>query len=718
MFTTMKPGVFVERGDASRVPPVVLRTDVAAFIGIAQRGPLDTPVAVESLRQFSTHFGDFIGGGYLAYAVHGFFANGGRRCWVVRVAQREFAGGFDGEAGAPAAGARNAAIDISDTNGRRALQITASSPGSWGNMLSLEWSASGQAVTSTLPAGSTPQASSVAATAGFAQDELVRIEQNATVVYRVIAAVDAIKRRIYWVHPDPLVLRNTDRPLAGFDASQPLRIVRIAYALTVRERGRVVASYRELHLVPAHARYLCSVLRAPVYAAAAPGQSALDPGADAATNTGAARDDGSARALARAPEPIVALRDDALAPDQVPLPLEVPFDAPRSLAGGGDGLTLLAPDDFIGEPWEPTDDDFTRARKARGAQALALIDEISLLAMPDLLIRPVPDPDYLPLVPPPRNPCITCPPPPPPRSRFQPVAAGEAPPVFTPEQIARAQSAFIDLCAAAGDRFAVIGLPFDVATAAERSRDDAIAWRTQFDARCAALVAPWIIVGDPRPAAGTPAPNKLPNGAPLASATRLIPACGHALGAVARTDLFSGVQQAPGNVELNGIIGIVRPVDDDLHAAWNDNGINVLRAEFGRTPLLGGARTLSYDPQWRYVNVLRLMLTIKKATDIALRWIVFEPNDEVLRTTVRSTLLAILRLFYSRGAFAGDTEETSFFARCDEALNPPEARDAGQLIALVGFAPAAPAEFIVLRVGRQFDTSAASLFDTATEAAA
>src|SRR5262245_64594487 len=85
----MKPGVLIERRDASRVPPIVLRTDVAAFIGIAERGPLDTPVPVESLRQFSAHFGNFIGGGYLAYSVRGFFENGGRRCWIVRVAQRE-----------------------------------------------------------------------------------------------------------------------------------------------------------------------------------------------------------------------------------------------------------------------------------------------------------------------------------------------------------------------------------------------------------------------------------------------------------------------------------------------------------------------------------------------------------------------------------------------------------------------------------------------------
>ena len=54
--------------------------------GSRARGPLDVPIAVESWRQFQAQFGDFIGAGYLAYAVRGFFENGGRRCWIVRVA--------------------------------------------------------------------------------------------------------------------------------------------------------------------------------------------------------------------------------------------------------------------------------------------------------------------------------------------------------------------------------------------------------------------------------------------------------------------------------------------------------------------------------------------------------------------------------------------------------------------------------------------------------
>src|SRR5262249_44773776 len=80
------PGVYYERSDANARGIAVLRTDVAAFVGIAERGPLHQPIPVESLRQFEAHFGGYTGAGYLAYTARAFFENGGRRCWIVRVA--------------------------------------------------------------------------------------------------------------------------------------------------------------------------------------------------------------------------------------------------------------------------------------------------------------------------------------------------------------------------------------------------------------------------------------------------------------------------------------------------------------------------------------------------------------------------------------------------------------------------------------------------------
>ena len=137
----------------------------------------------------------------------------------------------------------------------------------------------------------------------------------------------------------------------------------------------------------------------------------------------------------------------------------------------------------------------------------------------------------------------------------------------------------------------------------------------------------------------------------------------------------------------------------------------MVRSEFGRPQVLAGSRTLSHDPDWRFINIVRLVLTLKKGIEIILRDIVFEPNGATTRTAVTASLTSLLQVFYERGAFRGATPEQSYFVRCDDVTTPPEARDLGQLIALVGIAPAAPCEFIVLRVGREHNTLLVTLYD-------
>jgi uncharacterized protein len=123
MPTYRTPGVYFEWLDT---PPAIAerRTDVAGFVGVAARGPLHRPVQVESWTQFQSVFGPHIDAGYLAYAVEGFFANGGSTCWVVRAAD-------------PRA-ARPARADLlADHAGRPTLGLTASSPGTWGQQLTV-----------------------------------------------------------------------------------------------------------------------------------------------------------------------------------------------------------------------------------------------------------------------------------------------------------------------------------------------------------------------------------------------------------------------------------------------------------------------------------------------------------------------------------------------------------------------------------------------------
>ena len=58
---------------------------VAAFVGLAVDGPVHRAVPISDTDQFEYTFGGSVVGGYLADAVWGYFANGGRSCCVVRV---------------------------------------------------------------------------------------------------------------------------------------------------------------------------------------------------------------------------------------------------------------------------------------------------------------------------------------------------------------------------------------------------------------------------------------------------------------------------------------------------------------------------------------------------------------------------------------------------------------------------------------------------------
>ena len=81
----LSPGVYVEEVEAGSRPIEGVGTAVAAFVGLAARGPANTPTLVTNWNQFTSTFGDFVEGSYLAHAVYGYFLNGGGAAYVVRV---------------------------------------------------------------------------------------------------------------------------------------------------------------------------------------------------------------------------------------------------------------------------------------------------------------------------------------------------------------------------------------------------------------------------------------------------------------------------------------------------------------------------------------------------------------------------------------------------------------------------------------------------------
>jgi uncharacterized protein len=202
----------------------------------------------------------------------------------------------------------------------------------------------------------------------------------------------------------------------------------------------------------------------------------------------------------------------------------------------------------------------------------------------------------------------------------------------------------------------------------------------------AALYYPWLLIQDP-----------------LASgSTMLIPPSGHIAGIYARTDSERGVHKAPANTEVRGILGIERRLSDAEQGPLNLKGVNVLRILPGSTQVVvWGART-TVDPNitdWIYVNVRRLLIYIEQSLEEGIRWAVFEPNNLALWQKLKRTISEFLTRAWRDGALFGAKPEEAFYVRIDEAINPASTRALGRLYIEIGVAPVRPAEFIIVRIG-------------------
>jgi len=183
-----------------------------------------------------------------------------------------------------------------------------------------------------------------------------------------------------------------------------------------------------------------------------------------------------------------------------------------------------------------------------------------------------------------------------------------------------------------------------------------------------------------------------------ATPRRSVPPCGHVAGVYARTDTRVGVFKAPANEPLVGVVDVDPLVEADAQAALNPEGVNVVRVFPGRGTRIWGARTLSRQDEWRYVNVRRLFLTLRRWLDRNMTFAAFEPNGPRLWIRIRRELTVYLTDLWLDGALAGTTPDEAFFVKCDAETNPPDGREAGQVVTEIGLAPSAPSEFIVVRI--------------------
>jgi phage tail sheath protein FI len=307
------------------------------------------------------------------------------------------------------------------------------------------------------------------------------------------------------------------------------------------------------------------------------------------------------------------------------------------LTGGSDGQAL-DPNALQGEVSDPDDP----KKAATGLAALGEIDDIAIVATPDSV-------------------------------RFSDEGSQKT-----------AVDNLIEHCEQLKYRIGIADPPKDQSISGVRE------FRSQFDTSYAALYYPWMEILDPT------AKND-PGAAP---AKLQLPPSGFAAGIYARSDINRGVHKAPANEVVLGITKFMQNVTYARQSVLNPEGINALRFFPGRSNRVWGARTMSSDPEWKYVNVRRLFIYLEHSIDKSTQWAVFEPNNEALWANIRQAVSDFLLVTWRSGALMGTKPEEAFFVRCDRTTMTQNDLDNGRLICLIGVAPTYPAEFVIFRIGQ------------------
>ena len=542
-----------------------------------------------------------------------------------------------------------------DANRVATLEVKAANPGGWGDSVQLSVSHTSLAATTTSSLTQPPggEFSYVQSVVGFPLYSVVKVYQthspSPVIAYRTVTLADPVTNALHW-----------DTPLLPpFDVTKTISFETVEFSLTIYSNGIAKELFTGLSLNPKHFRYVESVVNQQTVAAAQQNKVGL-------------------------PSQYIRVKDLHSAsnvPDNLPDP-----GAPQlnqgvlNLWGGRDGIAALNPIDFAGD---------RGSDRKWGIRAMEDVDEISIVAVPDILIEPVPPIERAPVTSPPPDPCLPgltplliAPPPVPPPS--------EAAPSFTLDQIYHVQQSLIQHCQDMQFRFAILDPPDFGFPKLRVDLGKVQSWRQRFDTMYAALYYPWIFVRDPL---------QLGN-----AVVRRIPPSGHVAGVYANGDLTVGVHKAPANAVIQWAQDLTTDVTPEMQGFLNPIAVDCIRSFSGRGIRVYGARTLSDQTSWRFINVRRLLFMIEHALLISMQWVVFEPNNVHLWHLLRVSISSFLEAEWKKGALKGNTAEESFFVKCDETNNTQATTALGELIVEIGVAPTLPAEFVVFRIGRVGDT--------------
>lgn len=253
----------------------------------------------------------------------------------------------------------------------------------------------------------------------------------------------------------------------------------------------------------------------------------------------------------------------------------------------------------------------------------------------------------------------------------------------TGEQVRSWQTMTLRHCEQCGDRMAILDtIPQHNSTLSKSDQIDEItSQRSYLNSDAGALYYPWL---------------RTANGPSLTRG--LVPPCGHVAGVIARTDHATGVHKAPANEELMDVLALAVMLTDEEQGPLNALGINCIRAFTRRGIRIWGARTLSAQSAWQYVNVRRVITTAVRWIERNMTSMVFEPHTPELWARIERDLTIYFTKLLEQGALSAQSGSGAFYVKCNEETNPPEEREVGRVVTEIGLTPVVPTEFIVIRI--------------------
>ena len=238
------------------------------------------------------------------------------------------------------------------------------------------------------------------------------------------------------------------------------------------------------------------------------------------------------------------------------------------------------------------------------------------------------------------------------------------------------QASLIAFCENKKSCFAILDVPMEL-----KKTNDVANFRDMYDSTYAAMYHPWLEMYD----AGS-------------KRSAYFPPSGAMAGIYARTDIERGVHKAPANEVVRGCTGLSCAYNEGEQDILNPIGVNLIRSFTGRGIRVWGARTISSNGLWKYLNVRRLFIYVEESIKANTNWVVFEPNSTALWSRVTRTIETFLATCWRDGALAGSTPSEAFFVECGPTTMTQDDIDNGRLICQIGIAPVKPAEFVIFRI--------------------